>query len=158
MSFVFSTKRIGFFLIIFSLIFTQYSCNINNNLDAEGYLFYYIDEYGYQVKQSDAVFQKSQTIIVYLLNVGPFEADSDSLVKLNMDVEILYGKKKSVFEKENYLGDEDFTESKDTIPFLYAVWQASELNETGQYTFKLRVKDEVSGHKSIFKPTFTIVD
>lgn len=151
-------KRVTFLFLLLSIITFLHSCTRNNNLNAEGYLFYTMNEYGVKEQQSDAKFEKGQTIILYLLNVGQFKANSDKQFDVNMDVEIIFGKRKIIFKKENYMGRQDVTFERDTIPYLYALWQAGPMNEAGDYTFKITVKDMVSGDKSIFKPSFTIIE
>jgi len=140
--------------IVFAFIAT--SCNKNNVLDAQGYMFYVMDGNGNKIEMPDANFYKSQTIMLYLYNIGPFKATDNKSYKANMDIEILHNHKKRVFKKENYLGENDYTIDQDTIPFLYAVWQANPDNKAGEYTFKVRIKDRVSGHKTMFEPKFNI--
>ncbi|MBL6964129.1 MAG: hypothetical protein ISR55_09900 [Bacteroidetes bacterium] len=149
---------IRFSSLIIALSFASFllSCNSTNDLDTEGYMFYQLNEYGSQIQVPGANFQKGQTILLYLFNIGPFTANRDMQYQLNMDVEIIHGKKKRVFLKKNYLGKEHITYEKDTIPFLYAVWQASSEDKVGEYTFRLCIKDKVSGNKSIFEPKFSI--
>ena len=74
-----------------------------------------------------------------------------------MDVKVLNEKRKVVFEKEKYLGEEGISHDEAIIPYVYALWQADENDDPGEYIFTIKLYDLETGYKTIYKPTFSIV-
>ena len=108
-------------------------------------------------KLDNSVYKKGDKVYIIMSNVGKFEKDSNGINSFDIDVEVKY-KDKVLISQTNLLGKSGKVNLENNIAKSpYGSFTSGKGLESGNYTFKMIIKDLVSGAQAIAEKDFELV-